>query len=156
VTRDEFLALPPGLALGIVYDALGRQLFEVDAPAVPRSPKFDARQGRKGGYCWMSEMKLDSLQYWHGRAQEEACGGGKYADKAHKSVMNLERWIAWRMAVGNEQWSGERNREQVTAQPPSDKPEIHSWDGSPQRKEPEPVGSFDDFGGAPDDGDIPF
>lgn len=148
MTRDEFAALPPAIALRLTWDALnlGDKLGPVAPPKPPLPPKYDAKLFRKGGYCWMSETGLDSLIYWHEKALESANSGGKYAAKDAKKAETLERWIAWRTVEPTVAWTGERADQRVTARPPSRDPELHE-------NGPASVA----YGGPPpDDDEIPF
>lgn len=153
MTRDEFLALPVGVALGVIYDQMPQRMSTVPRPPVPRPPKFDSKLARKGGYCWMSEMDIDSLRFWHGRKSQ----GGKpeYADKDAKTVRDLAFWIAWRLAEPLTIWKGERFKVPAVAAPPSREPTVHPWE---KRGESAPAssggsGSDEDyFGGGGDDG----
>jgi hypothetical protein len=126
VTRDEFLGLPTGIALGVLYDQMPQRMATVPKPPIPRPPKFDGKLSRKGGFCWMSEMDLDSLRYWHGKKSQ----GGKpeFADKDAKTTKELAYWIAWRLADPTTVWRGERFRVAVVAAPPSRDPAIHPWE----------------------------
>ena len=149
MTRDEFLSLPPRLALAQLWDALKLDdvLGRVEAPKPPRSPKYDLRMYRKGGHCWASEMTLDSLQFWHQLAVESSQSGSQYAEKDAKKAKNLERWIAWREVEPDAVWQGERDDRATTAAAPSRNPDIHVRDGGSSG------GSYDQ--GPPGD-DLPF
>lgn len=148
MTRDEFATLPPSLALKLVWDALhlGDHLGPMAPPRPPMPPKYDGKLYRKGGFCFMSEMTLDSLTYWHEKARESANSGGKYAAKDAKKAETLERWIAWRTVEPTALWTGERGDRRVTAAAPSRDPELHEKDAG--------GGSFG--GPAPSDDDLPF
>lgn len=143
--RDQFLSLPTGVALGILYDQMPQRMATVPVPQVPRAPKFDNRISRKGGFCWMSEMDLSGLRYWHGKKSE---GGGdpKYAEKDAKTVSQLAYWIAYRTADPTSAWHGERNRQPTRAAAPSSQPQIHPWE--PRNDAPALTSATDDdYGG---------
>lgn len=148
MTKDEFLSLPVGIALGVIYDQMPKRMAEVAKPPIPRPPKFDSKLSRKGGFCWMSEMDLDSLRYWHGKKSQ----GGKpeFAEKDAKTTKELSYWIAWRLAEPTTAWRGERFRQPAVAAPPSRDPAIHPWEkrgdsGSQGAEQSESDGDY--FGG---------
>jgi hypothetical protein len=163
VTRDEFLALPPSLALGVLLDvfpSMVAKLANVEAPKVPRPPKYDFAIYRKDGIQWASETDVEGLRFWRDRYRESAEGGGQYADKDAKRMKALGFWIAWRICEPSTTWSGERQERHVTARPPSGKPEVYPRDARPADQDSRPVvtPSFDDTDefGPPDDSGIPF
>lgn len=139
--RDQFLSLPVGIALGVLYDQMPQRMATVTVPQIPRSPKFDGRVSRKGGYCWMSEMDLSGLQYWLGRKQQDT--KPEYAERNEKDVKALSFWIAWRTADPQSAWHGERNRQPVRAKHPSRDPELHQWEA---KRDAAP--SADDYSGS--------
>jgi hypothetical protein len=147
VTRAEFLALPLGMQTAILFDQMPQRMAALQAPRVPLPPKFDGRVSRKGGYCWMSEMDLSGLQYWHGRKSEDT--KPEFADRNAKDLKALSYWIEWRTADPQSTWSGERNRQPVRAKPPSRDPEIHQWE--PKNTNNSAPSSDDYSGGASDD-----
>lgn len=157
MTREEFLALPPSLALALLWDnGFAPRLADAEAPKVPRPPKFDSAIYRKGGFQWASETELESLVYWHDRYAASAMEDSKYADKDAKRAKALSYWIAWRRVLPFAAWSGERNHERVTAALPSYEPELHQTQprgNADEALQPASQPSFDD--GAEDD-DIPF
>jgi hypothetical protein len=135
VNKEELLALPPNMALRILVNAMLPSLPEVfdniaqvEAPRAPRSPKYDFRIRRKGGYAWASETDLDGLRFWCGKYKESAGSGSQWAEKDAKNADKLEYWIAWRECFPKDAWQGQRNDEQVTAAVPSHKPHIHEWE----------------------------
>lgn len=159
MTRDELLGLPAPLALKIlagflVDQGLDAYLASVEAPKQPRSPKYDFKIRRKGGYAWASETDLDGLRFWCGKYRESAQNGGEYAEKDEKNAEKLAYWIAWREVNPKEQWTGQRNDDVVTAAMPSHKPKIHEWE---QRREA-PAQTQSDWTPEPDgtDDEIPF
>lgn len=132
MNRDEFTSLPSSIALGILWDVakLEDRLRDVVAPKPPRPPKYDAAIYRKDGVQWASETDVEGLRFWRGRYLESAAKGGEYAAKDQKRAAALDFWIAWRLVEPMTPWSGERNREQVTAKPPSGKPMVYPRDGA--------------------------
>jgi hypothetical protein len=156
MNRDDFFALPPTIALRVLFDCLDentvKALARKEAPVAPRSPKFDYTIYRRDGLMFASECSLETLRYWHKRAAESAAGGGEYAAKDAKNAENLARWISWREWYPEAVWSGERNRDPVVALPPSDKPNVYPRTGG-NRPPPPPA---DEFGGANDTDNIPF
>jgi hypothetical protein len=128
VTRDEFTALPPLVALGIVYDMAQAKLEPMPVPALPRKPKYDSQFTRKGGhYCWVSEMTLDDIIFWRGKKAEGVAAGGQYAESDQKWLVRFDAWIAWRRLYPNECWFGIRGEERVNAAPPSRDAKLHKW-----------------------------
>lgn len=135
MTREEFLALPPGLGLKTLLTAIAtaapqvmRELQAMELPKVPRSPKYDMRISRKGGYQWASETDLDGLRWWRDRFRSSAADGGQYAEKDEKRADKLEYWVSWREACPDATWTGQRNDDVKTARPPSAKPVVYEWE----------------------------
>lgn len=135
MTREEFAALPPALGLKMLLDAIAKAAPEVfkalaymDAPKVPRPPKYDMRISRKGGYQWASETDLEGLRWWLNRFRSSAADGGKYAEKDEKRADKLEYWVSWREACPDNIWTGQRNDSAVTAAAPVGKPHVHEWE----------------------------
>ncbi len=145
MTRDEFKALPPALAIRVIVDALGsdfaQKLAAIEAPKAPRPPKYDMRISRKGGYQWASETDLDGLKWWLARFESTAAEGGKYADKDADRAKKLSYWVNWREAYPDSPWTGQRNDEVCTAPLPTSKPTVYEWE---QRRD-KPLG----YGGGP-------
>lgn len=163
MNRDEFSALPASVALGILWDAfpgLEKKLADVVAPKRPRPPKYDQAIYRKEGVQWASETDVEGLRFWRARYTASAQKGGEYAAKDLKRSDALGFWIAWRLAEPMTQWSGERNREQVTAKMPSGKPAVYPRDGSRRpAAAPQDDADFDNATGdepAFDDSNLPF
>ena len=168
MTREEFLSLPAGVALGVLLDAwpsLVQALDAIPKPQAPRSPKFDQIIYRKGGATWASEYDAEGLRYWRDQKASSVESGGQYAEQDAKSVTALNYWIAWRAAFPDAVWSGERFREPVTAKAPSGKPMVYpkreqgALDTAPKERKAAPDfdgGSRDEQGGDFGDDDIPF
>jgi hypothetical protein len=152
MTKDEFTALPPAIALGVIFDAMPG-LASAGVPQLPRSQKYDGKLSRKGGtYCWMSEMNLESLIYWENLKRTSSTNGSQWAEKDKKTADALAYWVGWRRVFPTEPWSGMRNDERVTAAPPSRDPALHQWDGSGRRNgggTSKPTESYDDGPAAP-------
>lgn len=151
MTREELMALPPALAVGVLFDAVavGADLRDVPVPQAPKPPKYDMRVYQKGGFVWASEFALRMLVWWRDRYQESAAGGGQYADKDRKRAESMDRWIAWRICFPSDIWTGTRDDAEVVAKMPSHKPTLHQKDARPA-----PVD--DTVADAQDDDSIPF
>jgi hypothetical protein len=159
VTRDQFIGLPLSVVLGIMWDmspAMAEKLRVIEPPKLPRPPKYDSVIFRRDGVTYASEYDVEGLRYW--RDMKLSSDKKEYAEKNAKEAKALDYWIQWRMVEPYRQWSGERNRENVTAKPPSGKPEVYprtrrgrdsSSSDAPPESEYTP--SFDE-----DDGDVPF
>jgi hypothetical protein len=157
MTRDEFVALPASLALGLVYDATP-SLASIPAPRAPLPPKFDSKVSRKGGqYCWASEMLLADLKYWHDKNAAGATDGSQYAEKNAKQAKALSYWVAYRQVCPTDAWSGERDRVKVRAQTPSRDPELHDWKRTGEAAPAQGGGYSDaDYGSKEDPDPLPF
>lgn len=127
MTKAEFCSLPPAMALGIVYDMAEPKLRDMSRPRPPLPPKYDGRLGRSGGFWWMSEMDLNSLEFWESKNREGADAGGRYAEANSKAAANLAKWIEWRRLFPNECWSGTRGDDRATGAPPSREPTLRKW-----------------------------
>jgi hypothetical protein len=141
VDRDEFLSLPPTIALRVLFDALGdetaRAILDAECPQEPRRPKFDRKIFRQGGIQWASETDLEGLRFWHGKALEPP-SDPKYADANRKQAEELARWIAWREWYPTAAWSGERDGKQGLAKLPSAKPAVYPRSSGNGRPAPPP------------------
>lgn len=127
MNRDQFTDLPLKTALGILFDIAHAKIEQIPAPTLPRSPKYDDRLPRKGGFIWTSEMLLADLIWWREKKRESADGGGQYAEKDAKLVGKLDKWIEWRSLYPSETWSGTRGDDRATAAPPSKEPKLQPW-----------------------------
>jgi hypothetical protein len=157
VTREEFLELPPAVALRVLFDALDedttRAIAHMEKIKLPLPPKYDAMIYRQGGIMWASETALEGLLYW--RDKYLANNDPKYAEKDRKRAATLDRWIAWRECYPDAVWGGERNEQPVTARPPSKKPTVYprtGGNGGGQRREAPPPQDDD----IDPDSDVPF
>ena len=145
MTRDEFTSLPLRLALGVIFDAMPKRLGEMRAPDVARAPKYDGRLSRGSkGYCWLSEMLLDDLRWWHGKKLESAESGSEWADKDRKTADTIAKWITWRTLFPTDVWSGTRGDDRATAKPPSREPAMHQWENRGKAKTSEPTATHED------------
>lgn len=135
--RATFSSLPVGIALGLLYD-LNPGLAKVEPPELARSPRYDGKVFRKGGFVWMSEMEAEGLRWWQARKSESAAGDGPYAAKDAKQVETLGKWIAWREQNPTACWVGIRGDETVNAAPPSRSPQLNSN----ERTAPPPEDTF--------------
>jgi hypothetical protein len=129
--KQTFRTLPPAIALGLVWDLIGGKLQTIEAPKVPFPPKFDSRVSKKGGYHFASELDLGSLRYFQKRAADSAADGGEYAERNLKDSESLGYWVRYRECFPDAIWSGERNKQKVTAAPPSRDPGLHQWEAKP-------------------------
>jgi hypothetical protein len=136
MTREEFLALPLKEALGAIWDLSPQRFEAMKAPVVTRpaspvraggrglAPKYDQVVYRKDGVQYASEMDLSSLVYWRDRSAA-GIDDPKYGEKNEKTAKSLTYWIEYREKNPMAQWSGERNRQHVTAEVPSDDAAIY-------------------------------
>lgn len=145
MTPEEFFALPVAIQLKKLFDAYPQMAAKVMAGEpmrAPFAPKFDTRIRVKGGYIWASETSLESLRFWHGRAKSG--GDPKYKEKNEKDAKALSFFIIWREWFPVERWTGERNRQQVTADPPSGKSTVREWEAKSDAPRATTATSFDD------------
>jgi hypothetical protein len=157
VTRDQFLSLA-----GQLFDAQ-------NGGGSPRgngtAPKFDtALPAGSGEVVYASECSLKELRYQLSRADKPP-KEPKYAEANKKRSRALGYWVTYRESNPDDRWTGERNREQVTAALPDDRPAKHPRvpytprddeasrpaTTDPEYGAPTPGGGFAD-----DTGDIPF
>jgi hypothetical protein len=158
VNREEFTGLPLRLALGVIWDAIGAGRFEMlPIVQVPRPPKYDGRLTRKGGFWWLSEMDLNSLQFWCAKKKEGAASGSQWAEKDGKLAATMSKWIEWRTLFPNDVWSGVRGDDRATAAAPSREPALRQWDDNGSRRQNNaPPPSADDDGRATDEDEFGF
>jgi hypothetical protein len=151
VDRAEFCALPPAIALGLIYDVASAKLREMPVPPIPRPPKYDDRfPKKKGFFVWCSELDLNSLEWWRGKKAESVASGSEWAEKDEKWVAKLDKWIEWRRLFPYEPWSGTRGEDRASAAPPSREPALHPWGDRPasggQRQQSKPQTSPENDG----------
>jgi hypothetical protein len=152
MTSEEFNALPVAVQVRLLVQVLklGDKLAGLEAPKVPRSPKYDARISRKGGYQWASETDLEGLRWWFNRFTASAADGGQYSEKDAKRAEKLAYWVAWREVAPDARWTGQRNDEVATAAAPSSKPKVHEWEERRDKPLREERHDADDTGGGDD------
>lgn len=153
---EDFAALPPGIALRVLLECLPEETRDavLAKPALrsPLPPKYDQAIFRSEGVQWASELDLPSLRYWRQKSLEG--GDPKYADSNRKRAESLARWIAWRDWYPEAIWTGERDRQRVTAAPPSREPQTYPRaGGNGARRPPAPTQPADEID---PDADIPF
>lgn len=161
MTRDEWCSLPSPLALRVLWDALGEgtrnAIQDAPAPQVPPAPKWDTMLFSKGGIVWASECDVSQLRYYRDRAAKN--DNPAYAEQDAKRIKALNYWIEYRAYMPNTQWTGERNRQTVSAAAPSARPRVYDREQrDPQPQATTSSATFSDdapSGGAADD-DIPF
>lgn len=118
-SREQFVAACSAAA---VFDVMS------GAPSAAAgdgtAPKFETYISRKGGMVqYASETDLAGLIWWKARSDEP--GNPQYEAANKKQSRYLAAWIAYRQAKPDEVWTGERNKVQVTAAPPSDSPQTY-------------------------------
>ena len=146
--RDQFCSLPLPIALGLIYDMARAKLEPMPCPRVPLPPKFDGRLSRKNGFVWMSEMDLNSLEWWLGKQSEAAQRDDQYTERNRKTADTLAKWVEWRKLFPNDRWNGTRGDARVTAEGPSREPQVHDWDNKKkpaQRGSSPPPAEDDDY-----------
>lgn len=149
--REEFVALSGTDKLIAIWDLL-QQIqaapaagSSADAIGDGRPPKYDQSITRKGGTVqYASECSAKELQFWI--TQKKKPGDPQYAEKNAQQVKALGYWLAYRLAHPTEQWEGLRNKINVIAEPPSDKPKQYARTAPTGRSAApaEPTPSFDD------------
>lgn len=151
MTFDEFMALTEAQRWRALFDAT---LAEV------KSPKYDTMLYARDGCYFASECDAGRLEWELKRAEESIAEGGKYADANEKRAKALRFFLTWRRRYPSAIWTGERNREQVTARAPMAKPEVYPRTGAPRAQPAPPTaaggGYSDDYAASIDDSDIPF
>jgi len=128
ISREQFLKLA-----GALYDAIdsggsssGGQSGGGSGGGGGGAPKFDTSIARKGGMVqYASETDLDGLIFWKARAEEPPTDP-KYAESNAKQAKALGYWIAYRRANPDAIWVGQRSNQEVTAEPPSNRPATYT------------------------------
>jgi hypothetical protein len=154
VDDSDFLALPPHIALRVLFDCLDEETVGAIRAApkreAPKRAKYDMQIFRSGGHMWASETDLEGLRYWHAKYLEGSKReGNQYAAKDAKRVEAIAKWIAWREWYPDAVWSGTRGDEEVVAAPPSGRPRIHARSGNGQQRQQQRAQAPEDFN--PDD-----
>jgi hypothetical protein len=148
VQRDEFCGLPTAIALGLIYDLARAKLEPMPMPRVPLPPKFDGRLGKTGGFIWMSEMDLGSLEWWLGKKTASSLEDNQYAERNAKTADTLAKWVEWRKLFPDARWNGTRGDQRVTAEAPSREPKLQEWSDKKkpvQRESAPPPAEDDDY-----------
>lgn len=149
MTAEDFFALPPAIALRVLFDSLDEEttasLLAREKPEEPRRPKYDAQLHGKSGFAWASESDLRNLNWFRNRSLESAAKGGEWAARDAKMAETLAKWIAWREWYPDAVWSGIRGDEEAIGAPPCGKPRVHARKVNGQRKQAAPAedDSFD-------------
>jgi hypothetical protein len=160
VTREEFAKLSTPEMLVQIWSLLQERGVPISGPPAGgtgdgREPKYDTSIARKDGMVqYASECSLKELSYWYeqfGKPPRDP----KYAESNQKQRKALGYWIAYRQANPDAAWTGERNKVQITAAAPSDKPQQYPR-GVTASAPTTPTPRFNDEGGASDMDDIPF
>lgn len=145
MTRAELLALPPVLALMVIYDCLDEATVAAitakDPIVAPQQPRFDFALYGSGGSSYASECTLKQLDWHIDRAKKSVADGGQWAEKDAKKLEKLGEWRRWRGCNPAAIWVGKRGDEEaVVAAPPSDRPRVYPREnqgdqGSPAKNE---------------------
>lgn len=160
MNRDQFVGLPASVALGILWDVspgLAAKVADMEPPKLARPPRFDSIIYRRDGVTFASEYDLSGLRFW--RDKKKQSSNPEFAEKDAKMVKALDYWIAWRAIEPTTPWRGERNREEVTAKPPSDRPEVYPRErrgNGSTTSAPDDAPPAADYGFDDSDSDIPF
>jgi hypothetical protein len=135
MTRDELLALPPVLAIKVIYDCLDpetvKAISEKEPIKAPQQPRFDFALYGSGGSSYASECTLKQLDWHIERAKKSVAEGGEWAEKDAKKVGKLAEWRRWRGCNPTVIWVGKRGEDEgVVAAPPSDRPRVYPRAGN--------------------------
>lgn len=124
MNRAEFLALTIPEQLATIWQMLQEREIPISGPpAGGDAPKWDRSIPRKDGMVqWASECSAKELRYWIDQANKPP-RDPKYAEANQKQAKALGYFLSWRLANPDALWTGERNKVQVTAAAPSDKPQ---------------------------------
>lgn len=146
MTPEEFLSLPPGVALRVLFDCLDEgtvaALGAQEPLKAPLPPMYDQAIYRSGGVQWASETDLEGLRFWHKRALEPP-SDPKYTEANRKRAESLARWITWREWFPDTAWSGKRDGKDGVARSPTRYPKLHVRDGAPPRRQESTDGELD-------------
>ena len=164
MTPDDFKSLPTALQVRILARILFRTLPDFSAaleaeekPEPARRPKYDMKlPAGKGQFRWASECDLEGLSYWHKRFSESE---GEWAEKDRSKAEKLQYWLSWRAEQPDAVWAGIRGDDEVTAQRPNGRPQMHPWSGpGPQATaDHKPAESYSDSDyGTKEGDDLPF
>jgi hypothetical protein len=134
MTLAELLALPPVLAIKVIYDCLDEATvaaITAKAPIVaPLQPRFDFALYGSGGASYASECSLRQIDGHIERAKKSVAEGGQWAAKDAKKLEALAVWRKWRGCNPTVIWVGKRGDEEaVVAAPPSARPRVYPRQG---------------------------
>jgi hypothetical protein len=142
MTLAELLALPPVLAIKVIYDCLDEETVAAIAAKepvkAPQQPRFDFALYGSGGNTYASECTLKRLDWHIERAKKSIASGGEYAARDTKRLAKLTEWRRWRGCNPTVIWVGKRgDDEAVVAAPPSDRPRVYPriGNGGQQRQQ---------------------
>jgi len=140
MTRDELLALPPVLAIKVIYDCLDEETIKAitakEPIKAPQQPRFDFALYSSGGNSFASECTLKQLDWHIDRAKKSVAEGGQWAEKDAKKLEKLTEWRRWRGCNPTVIWVGKRgDEESVVAAPPSDRPRVYQRAGGQRRQQ---------------------
>lgn len=127
MTLAELLALPPVLAIKVIYDCLDEATVAAIAAKepirAPQQPRFDFALWGRNGNSYASECTLKQLDWHINRAKTSVESGGQWAERDKKRIEKLTEWRRWRGCNPTVIWVGKRGDEEATvAAPPSDRP----------------------------------
>ena len=130
MTLEELLALPPVLAIKVIYDCLDEDAvaaIKAKPPIkAPQQPRFDFALYTSSGNTYASECTLKQLDWYIERAKKSVAEGGQYAQQNAKQLEKLTEWRRWRGCNPTVIWVGRRgDDESVVAAPPSDRPRVY-------------------------------
>jgi hypothetical protein len=134
MTLKELLALPPVLAIKVIYDCLDEgTIAAIKAkPAIkaPQQPRFDFALYSNGGNTYASECTLKQLDWYIERCNKSIAEGGQYVEQNKKQLEKLSEWRRWRGCNPTVIWCGKRGDDEgVVAAPPSDRPRVYPRTG---------------------------
>lgn len=135
MTLAELLALPPVLAIKVIYDCLDDETVAAitakEPIKAPQQPRFDFALWGSNGNTYASECTLKQLDWHIDRAKKSVEGGGQYAERDKKRLEKLAEWRRWRGCNPTAIWVGKRgDDEAVVAAPPSDRPKVYQRAGN--------------------------
>jgi hypothetical protein len=141
MTRAELLALPPVLAIKVIYDCLDEETVKAisakEPIKAPQQPRFDLPLFGSAGVSYASECSLSQIDWHMERAKKSVDSGGQWAEKDAKRLAKLAEWRTWRGCNPTVIWVGKRGDEEgVVAAPPSARPRQYprAGNGSQRRQ----------------------
>jgi hypothetical protein len=152
MTREELLALPPVLAIMVIYDCLDEETVAAikakEPIKAPQQPRFDFALFASNGSTYASECTLKQLDWYIDRAKKSVAENSKYAEQDKKKLEKLAEWRKWRGCNPSVIWVGKRGDDEgVVAAPPSDRPRVYPRTGggggqAPPAQNEEDTGNF--------------